>query len=315
MPISHLDFGTKVLPVDDALSAAERGELDGWTYELLAALLDVQQDRGDRISTTTLTTKCPRSEWLQRKEPFTVNPYDLWPAFWGTMFHGRLEWNAHPRNIAEARYYAVLSGLGLITGSPDLVDPYRGVLYDYKTNKENPRYAKPWPDHVLQVQINRWIVDHAHQVEYDGQFFDLTDAQTSETFRPMPHIQGGWEKLVLVYMDQKGPLPLTVTRSEEAIGTTTGRPKKVRVPDIWSDDVVEGHIRRLYSERQYQLEGNHLPHIPPGFEQQEHVLCGYCPVRKRCKELDRVELLGGHDSFQIASPQSSTTAELASSSA
>lgn len=252
-----------------------------FTYELAASILEQVQDRQDRISTTTLTAKCIRSEVLKRKEPYTESLQKQWAAFRGTLYHGQLEWHAKEDSIAEARYHMVIDGLGPFSGSPDLLDPKAGVLYDYKTNKENPRFAYPWPDHVEQVNINRWLVDHATTVEWQGSTYNLVPAApVRDIFVPKE-----WHSLVLVYIDDKGPKPLTCTRSEEVL-CKNGNKRKARVPDIWSDDRVEALVRRKYAAAKQALTGNEIPDIPEAFRYWEHPLCAYCPVKGRCVELE-----------------------------
>lgn len=285
MPLTALEFRDgKVVPRDEALALALKlGEFEGFTYELLAALLAEQQEREDRISTTYLLSKCPRSDFLQRTQPYSVKPGALWAAFRGTMLHGRLESYAHPRNIAEARYFVSLDGLGELSGSPDLVDPVLGILDDYKTCKPGgaPRYGGPWEDHVKQVQINRWLVDHAHSVEYDGDTFALDDPEHRWRFVPP-----AWKSLRLIYLDvDKGPQVMTCTRSEQVTGKN-GRPKNVRVPDVWADETVEPMVRRLYAERLAAHSSACVPDIPEGFERQQHVLCAYCPVKSMCWDIE-----------------------------
>lgn len=277
MPLAALDFGRgKVLSVDEALAAAAAGKLDEWPYEVLRAVLSCQQDRGDRISTTTLTAKCDRSEFLKRKFPYTDDPKKLWPAFRGTMFHGQLEYCSYPDNIAEARYYAyVPDGSGdVLTGSPDLVSPHLGRLYDYKTCEEPPRFY-PWEDQVLQVQINRWLVDHAFQVEHQGEIY--TDQDDLMRFRVAE-----WDSLWLVYLSPKMPVPMKVTKSVQIAKTNGEGTKSARVADIWSDERVEQYIVETYHQRKEALVKGVLPPIPPAFEKQQHPLCGYCPMRGPC---------------------------------
>lgn len=252
-----------------------------FTYELAASILDQIQDRGDRISTTTLTAKCSRSEALKRRFPYQEELLKRWAAFRGTLYHGQLEVHAKEGSIAEARYHMYLPGLGPFSGSPDLLDVEQGVLYDYKTNKENPRYAYPWSDHIEQVNINRWLVDQATEVEYQGEMFDL-DADPLARLQFVPK---EWSRLVLVYIDDKGPKPLTCTRSEE-ITYKNGNKGKARVPEIWPDERVEAIVRAKYEEYQSSLKDDGpIPPIPASFHHWMHPLCGYCPVKELCVDL------------------------------
>lgn len=282
---------------DTVLEHAAQRDNPRFPYELLRAMLNEVQDRGRRISVTTvLSGKCLRSEVLKRTRPYTDDPAKLYASFRGTMFHGRLEQTAHPDAIPEARFHKHLDGLGWFSGSPDLVDPVRGYLYDYKFTGENPRFDYPWGDHKEQVQMNRWLVDHCDYVETaDGEAYPVTEAgcmalgeeydegkckAVAERFRPYD-----WQALVVVYMDDKGPKPIACTRSIEIPqkGDPT-RTKKVRVPDIWEDERVEELIRENYLPAQQALDPDctELPPIPPDYESWKHPLCNYCPVKADC---------------------------------
>jgi len=254
--------------------AASRTNTCEFTYEILNLMYGEVQDREDRISTTTLTSKCLRSEFLKRAEGYTESPRRLWPSFRGTQFHQQLEKAARPGSVAEARFHIDdFMGMGPLSGSPDLLDVEEGILYDYKTNKENPRFAYPWGDHSQQVNVNRYLVDHADWVEWQGKTYD------PEQFRPKD-----WQALVLVYIDTNGPKPLEVTRSED-VSTKDGKGrKKVRVPDIWGDEHAQQWIAERYAAVKEAFVGGRLPEIPPEFQGWEHPLCGFCPKKHECIE-------------------------------
>lgn len=272
----------KEIPLQDCLNcAATRENPCQFTYEMLRSMFDEQQDRGERISTTTLTGKCLRSEFLKRKGEFHESPEKLWPAFRGTMFHGQLEYQAPPWCIAEARYKVHIEDLGEFTGSPDLVDPRAGKLYDYKTTKEVPRFDYPWEDHANQVQVNRWLVDHATSVEWQGEEYDLTVMENRARF--VPHT---WTELVLVYIDDKGPKPITCTKSVEVPAKAAGRTKRARVPDIWPDDEAEDFIVTRYRAAKKALVGEgELPDVPDYMLDFNHPLCGFCAMKQQCMSL------------------------------
>jgi hypothetical protein len=245
-------------------------------------MFEQQQDRPlDMVSTTLLTTKCLRSEFLQRTEPFSEDPEKLWAAFRGTMYHGQLEYKAHPSSIAEARFKVELDGLGVLTGSPDLVDVVNGVQFDYKTNKENPKFAYPWGNHVEQLNVNRWLVDHATEVEWSGDTYDLTDSEVRAFFVPAE-----WTALVVVYMDDRGPKPLPCLKTIKVpkADPSSGMKSK-RVPHIWSDEYAEEWIRGRYADIRTHIENGTLPAIPDAFEGWAHPLCGFCPKKKECIDL------------------------------
>lgn len=253
--------------------AASRTNDCSYTYEILKLMYDNVQDREANISTTTLTSKCLRSEFLKRAEDYTESPDKMWASFRGTMLHGQLEGAARPKSIAEARFHVDIPGLGHLSGSPDLLDVAEGILYDYKTCKEVPRFNYPWGDHKDQCNVNRWLVDHADYVEWQGKEWE------PEMFRPVE-----WQALVLVYIDNNGVKPLDVTKSEK-VPTVDGKgTKSVRVPDIWSDDEALEWITERYVAVQGAFHHGQLPDIPEDFQGWEHPLCGFCPKRKECTE-------------------------------
>jgi hypothetical protein len=287
--------GEKSHDIETVLEHAARRDNPRYPYELLNAMVKEVQDRGKRISATTvLSGKCLRSEVLRRTRPYVDDPKKLYASFRGTMFHGRLEVNAHENSIAEARFHKHLDGLGWFSGSPDLLDPLSGYLFDWKFTKQNPVFDYPWKDHREQVQVNRWLVDHCDYVELPdrsvypitpagatavGEEFDREIAQdNAERFRPVD-----WQGLVVVYMDDSGPKPILVSKSIDVPqkGDPT-KTKKARVADIWSDDRVEALVREGYFKAAEALDGDELPPIPPDYESWKHPLCGYCPVRDFC---------------------------------
>ena len=268
--------------------AASRKNKCNFTAEMLASMYATVQERGERITTTALIAKCIRREHLTRNEPYALEPKSLWASFRGTMFHGQLERHVMPGSIEEPRYFVELPDLGELTGSPDLIDVSRGILYDYKNTGSIPRYGTPWSDHVEQLNINRWLVDNAYKVEHRGDIFDLTDPETRALYVPMD-----WQDLIVVYMDEKGPMPMRCTKSVQ-VPAVSGGTKNARVADIWEDTYAEEFIREHYLIAKQALVERILPDIPVGYEGQSHVLCGYCPVRRRCRELEMKELLTEH---------------------
>lgn len=298
--------GDRTIPVDDALRHASERRKNQFPYELLQAMLAQVQDRGYRISTTTLTTKCLRSEVLQRTEEYAGDPKRMYPSFRGTMFHGQLELHAHPYSKEEPRYHILLPGDRAFSGAPDLVDVKAGTLYDYKFSKENPRFDYPWPGHKEQGQINRWLVDHADYVEWRGEYFPLTDAgathfietaaaagetpQSSEwdiSLNRERFVPVDWQGIYVVYMDDKGPKPLLITKSEQ-VPTKDGKgTKPARVADIWPDEDVERLILRKYEEAEVAFQNaaaGQYPDIPEEFTAWKHPLCEWCPVKDSCIE-------------------------------
>lgn len=297
MPLTHviLDVDGDPLAIEDARERIyKRGDRERHTPELFEAMLATRQER-DYISTTSLTAKCLRQQALQRQVPYAESLDAMWAAFRGTMFHGQLEKHAVDGTLEEARFHVDLDYDGEklhLSGSPDLVDPQRGLLYDYKFTKENPRWSDPWKDHVQQCNINRWLVDHADYMEWRGEkWYPCSDdtryfARTSDyervQVRPVE-----WQGLIVVYMDDKGVKALLCTTSIDVPKASGEGTKKARVADVWTDEVVEDFIYDRYAAAHDALTLGNVPPIPVGFEHQSHVLCNYCPVRKECAEREK----------------------------
>ena len=284
--------GKKVkVPVKDALRFAQTRQNESpYSYELLQLMVGVQEDRGDSISTTTLLSECDRNLVLERMEPYSASPEELWPAFKGTMFHLQLEKVAAPGAVVEVRFAMTLPNGKQVTCKPDLIDPVAGLLDDYKVVKELPKFNYPYRHHADQLMVNRYIVDHAHSVMLPGTDTFVPVEEAEEALgRPLRPLPGVWAELRGYYIDPiKGPKPLTVTRSEEGQGKN-GKTKKVRVPDFGDDDALLEYITTRYDEVQghfeaYKKNGT-VPAIPKEWDGWTGWLCNFCPVKKRCVSL------------------------------
>lgn len=259
-----------------------------WSYELLAAALGEQEERGDNISTTALTSPCPRSVVLERKENYVVSMDELWRAFRGTMVHYVLEAAARENSIAEVRFFAPMLD-ETISCKPDLVTA-DGTIWDYKNTAEVPRYDYPYAGHTEQLQFNRWIIANAVKWEKDDEPYDLPfDVRHME-----------FEHLAIMYMDIDGPKPLEcVTTIEVPTGPGAKYPtKKKKVPDVWDDEKVlwgwkdyagqeiPGLVDRFKAMR---LALNEYPNFPKGLAEEwggeatwECPGFPHCPLKGKC---------------------------------
>lgn len=331
MPATRIECCGRIMSIDEALAHTDR--CPTWTWELLAAVLHSQtlhpsNEDPTRISATVLTSKCLRQLTLERYETYTIDPSKLYKMFRGTQFHGQLEEMAHRNAYAEARFYvhdlgtklpAVLEALPdddrSFSGAPDLVRPKQGILYDYKRTGQVPRFNYPWQDHVAQLNINRWLVDHSDTVRlmetrpaflqnvagngYAGDdgldaglitlewlgaevwtTWDMTHEDVRARFVPYE-----WQELIVVYVDDDGPKPLKCTESIR-IPAKKGGTKPARVPVVWDDERAERYISERYIAARHALNARLAP-IPSGWEFQSHILCQHCPVRRLCAEHER----------------------------
>lgn len=337
MPPTHVECCGELWTIAEAAQhTAQRDNRCEWTQEILTAMLAAQSAHpsaadGTRISTTVLTNKCLRRLAYERTLGFTVTPASLWAAFRGTMFHAQLERWAAPGSYGEARFYVddmatKIPSIGVtlpgdvdrsFSGSPDLVDPVAGIVYDYKRTKEVPRFNTVWGDHQEQLNINRWLVDHGDRVELvetDRAAFleavgldyrdvpglldyrqDASGEITATYDMSVPEVRSRfvapeWTSLVIVYADDKGPKPITVEKTVPWTPEIGGRKRpKARVPDVWDEERTERFIAERYVKGRLAFLAGNAP-IPKGWEHQSHALCQFCNVRKECAINERLGL-------------------------
>jgi len=268
-----------LLPLASCLDcAATRNNGCAYTYEILKSMFGAEQERGRNISTTAVLGKCLRQQVLKRKVNYAESPDDMWARYKGTMVHGVLEGNMAPGCWGEVRVWARVPTLDdeWISCSPDLVDPAKGILFDYKTAKELPKYGNPWPDHEAQLQVNRWIIDNAVNMgPAMDQAFDLE--------RPSE-----WTALCITYITDKTTATYEVTKSIDVPNKTNDRTHKERVIDIWSDEEVLDFMVPRIEELRLGLD-NYPDYVPPVPDDIEWLgkgfPCGWCPVREECRRL------------------------------
>lgn len=256
--------------IGDALRAASEADpkWSPWTYELLAAAMNEWQER-DYISTTALISACPRSLVIERNEPFILPLDSLYASLMGTLIHRTLESAARPGSIAEARFFATIDDTE-VSCSPDLVT--LDTVWDYKKTENPPTFDYPYKKHTLQLQYNRFLINHASRWEMDGKPFEIPFDPHATVFK----------HLAVVYLGPKGPKVIEVTASRD-VPTATGKTVKRRVPDIWDNDrVYEDMSNRLESLRM-ALES--YPKWPKGLEERmgwEGPADWHCPGAPLC---------------------------------
>lgn len=204
-----------------------------WTWELVDAALAQWQER-DYISTTMLVGGCARSKVLERKEDYVMDLDSLWPAFRGTQTHRTLELSARPGSVAEGRFFTTIYVAGVgdveVSCSPDLLTQNPNAVVDYKAPSDDrsiPMYGYPWKNQVEQLQMNRYIVNHAERWDLEG------DQDMPFDPRTLP-----FEHLYIVYIGSRGPKVIEAQKSID-FEYKNGNPGKKKVPDVWADDQVE----------------------------------------------------------------------------
>ncbi len=218
------------LTLDEAMEKSSRPnpKWSPWTAEMLSAVLGEQQERGTRLSTTALTSACPRSTVLERMEDYIGNIDDMYAALRGTMVHRTLESYARTDAIAEGRFYTTIDGIE-ISGSPDLVTV--DTVYDYKVPTDQtgvPSFGYPFRHQTEQLMMNAFILRHAEK-------WDLPEGQAL-VFDPREHPA---KAVVIVYIGPKGPKIIEYQR-KQTIVTPSGKEREANRGYVWSDEEVLG---------------------------------------------------------------------------
>src|ERR1051326_1189006 len=271
MPISgwivdDADGQERVFTSEELLDYA-KGRPEGWqwTYEVVKLIIDGQQDRGDHLSTTALTGECDLNFVLERKSSYVRRLDDEWASFTGSMYHEQLEKASIPgQTVVERRYWLELEGLGWVSCKPDVIDIHHGILGDYKTKSKalDPRRRNPYDANIQQLNVNRYIVDHAEWIEFDEQG-DESATQASFIYpyhkhpevsvMVVPVVEGEtrpyeWSHLEAIYLTpREGMQTLMCSRSIDVPRKDGKGTKKARVPWIWSDSEAETFIRERYA--------------------------------------------------------------------
>lgn len=269
------------IPKDELLATFETAnpKYAPYTYEVVHAALEQWQER-DYISTTMLVGGCSRSKVLERKEDFILDLDGLWPAFRGTQVHRTLEFSNRPNSLAEARFWTTVGIPGgrkvEVSCSPDLVTQHPAAVVDYKApvdDRSIPTYGYPWANQVQQLQLNRYIVNHAERwqlAEGDEMPWD------PRTLR--------FERLYIVYLGTRGPKVIECQKSIEVPKVGGEGTKNIKVADVWADELVTDLMVPRLAAMVDALD--HYPNWPdtltdaPGFEGRP----GWaCPGRPWCK--------------------------------
>lgn len=287
MPVTNVQWTdyNNTRHIESAETVLERSLNDPfwkYPYPVLHSMLEDLKghDRPKGISVTQLLWGCLRCEVLMKYEPYTLDLELEWPKFRGTLMHGMLEGHAPEGSIVETRFSAPVPGLpgSKLSGKPDTIVKLKDgtwAITDLKTVRQIPKYDRPYSHHVEQLQMYRWLVNHA--TEFDTPMPDGVLPQDINITR-----------MGLIYMDNEGVKPLEV-RTTSFVATQPGAKnatRTVKVPDVWKDEEVEALLVDRYATLQeaydeYEKDGR-LPSYPPGFDYIRAWPHRYKPTAERC---------------------------------
>lgn len=244
----------KWLPPEDLLELATTwGPKDSpWNYELLHAAIGELYE-STSISPTFLLGGCARSKIIERKEPYIALADDFYAMVRGSMIHQTLEHSARPGSIAEVKFITHVGDIE-VRAIPDLVEPTG--IWDWKIS-DNPPAFYPYKGHKRQVEMNRYVLNHAENWEKgwgdEKHVPDLAfDPRTAE-----------FQHLTLMYLGPKWPKPMTIEKKQEFINPK-GKTVEKKLPYVATDEEVEEWMLPLIDI--YKLALDAYPHWPKGLE-------------------------------------------------
>lgn len=227
-----------------------------WSYELIQMVLQHHQAR-DYISTSMLTGGCMRANVIERREDYIDDLDQRYAPSMGSAIHAILDAARRPSAICEWRFFTLIDGLEF-SCSPDYIDPDRGLLADYKKTENPPSWGYPYRHHKEQVNLNRWVVNHATRWLSPGTTVD--DPQQPLPVDPRTIV---FRELTVVYLGPKGPKTMLIEETREG-KTPNGQPKKTKEPAVWSDKVVRKFLDPRLEAMEMALAS--YPQWPSGLE-------------------------------------------------
>ncbi len=163
MPIIGFDcpFKGKVSFEFCLADAATHRQPCQFSYPILRGMVRNEQKERDGIHVTSLLN-CLRKVALDQRHQLYVSPEQTYWAFRGQLAHAIVELAQTDNAVAERTFTREIEGITIV-GTPDVIYPDRSLLVDYKTTAMTPKKG-PYPQHVLQVNIYRWLVQEHFRI-------------------------------------------------------------------------------------------------------------------------------------------------------
>lgn len=262
------------MPVEEVLGMAmsEGPKWSSWSYELIDSVLKLHQER-TYLSTSALTGGCLRSTVLERKEPYIDSLDANYASMMGTIAHRLMEVARRPGAICEWRFFTSIDGLEF-SCSPDFIDPATGTLSDYKKTETPPSFQYPRRHHTEQVNLNRWVVNHATKWTPPA---DRPDEELSADPRRIE-----FRVLSIVYLAPKWPKTM-VCEKKQTWQSPNGNTIEGQRPYVWSDREVRAFLDPRLEAMEMALAS--YPEWPEGLETYpgwEGPADWTCPGKPRC---------------------------------
>lgn len=134
-----------------------------FVYPILKGMVANERKERDGIHVTGLLN-CLRKVVLDTRHDVFIRPEQTYWAFRGQLAHAIVELAQSDDAVAERQFVREIKGIPII-GTPDVIYPDQRLLVDYKTTAMTPRKG-PYPHHVMQVNIYRWLVRRHFRIEH-----------------------------------------------------------------------------------------------------------------------------------------------------
>lgn len=164
MPIIGFDcpFKGKVSFEFCLADAATHRQPCQFTYPVLKGMVANEEKEREGIHVTSLLN-CLRKVVLDQRHELYLSPEQTYWAFRGQLAHSIVELAQTDSAVVERKFTREVEGITIV-GTPDVIYPDKGLLVDYKTTAMTPKKG-PYPHHVLQVNIYRWLVQAHYRID------------------------------------------------------------------------------------------------------------------------------------------------------
>ena len=141
--------------------AATHNQPCQFSYPILKGMVANEEKERTGIHVTSLLN-CLRKVVLDQRHDRYVSPAQTYWTFRGQLAHAIVELAQTESAVVEQTFTREVEGIPIV-GTPDVIYPDQGLLVDYKTTAMVPKKG-PYPHHVLQVNIYRWLVQAHHRI-------------------------------------------------------------------------------------------------------------------------------------------------------
>lgn len=156
--IKGITFKGKKLSFEEAEKLALNDELTPFSFPVVNCIIQMLKEERN-VYSISQALNCNRRIYLTAKLDVYPELESLYYAFRGTIFHLLLErFTNNEDYIVEKTFTATYKGVE-ISGKPDLIILKKPIrLKDYKTIEALPKWGSPYPHHIVQLNLYKWLL-------------------------------------------------------------------------------------------------------------------------------------------------------------